>query len=246
MVKKTFHILCLLFFSIALLGQSTGSKDIIKLKQGHTVQGKIIEWVHDEYVIIRLDSGAEVKFPFESIETILQKELKRKRKINQIKEYSFSESGLYNSTSLDASLNEQSGYGLSHAIGWQFNRLLGIGIGSGLDSYTFNQERLIIPLFIEIRSFILKKNISPYVILRAGYGFALKNEENQITDADGGLFLNPEIGYRIGAKDGVNVMLGVGIKIQKATYTFEFPWSEQVNIDKMKFERFVLKFGVTF
>ena len=122
-MKNLLSIVCFLLLSFSLSAQTSGYKDIVKLKQGHTVQGEIIKWVHDEYIILRLVDGAEVKFPFEAIEKITQKDLSGKQK--SIKEYAFSENGLYNSTSFDASLNEQSGYGITHTIGWQYSRLFG-------------------------------------------------------------------------------------------------------------------------
>ena len=243
-MKKISLLLLSLFFAMACFGQQKDVVDQIRLKDGNTIHGQIIEWVHNEYVIIKLESGTEVKFPYSDITKISQNFATEG--VKKEKKYEFQEKGWFNQTSFDASLNEQSGFGFNHAVGYQFNRLFGLGVGSGFHSYTFNDDKRFIPVYLEARSFLLRKNNSPFISLKAGYGFALTNDASDMIDAKGGYLIYPEVGYRLGASKGPNFFVGMGVKLQKGVFTYEFPWNETTNVDTLHFERLALRLGITF
>jgi hypothetical protein len=139
------------------------------------------------------------------------------------------------------------GAGLHYSIGHRFSRLLGVGLGTGLETHDFNNSRNIIPIYAEARGFLLPKRISPYYALKLGYGFALGNEFNGTLEAKGGLHFSPEIGVRFGATD-VNYYLGVEYKIQNATFTSTgWGWDGQGRFtDKISYRRFELRTGLVF
>jgi len=82
--------------------------------------------------------------------------------------------------------------------GYQFNPYLFAGIGAGIELYCGDKTTAgstehaeYIPLFADVRGYLLKGRISPYADAKIGYQFACDN-------GGGGLYCAPEIGCRFG------------------------------------------------
>lgn len=213
---------------------------------GSVLKGAITEW-HDDYITLRLMSGVEIKISTGHIRKIVAQTQSPAKKYRGIRErsYGFKEEGIYHVTTTAFSAGPAAGIGLTHAVGYRFSRLLGVGAGIGAESFEIGEGNQIVPLFVEARGFFMKQNISPYYALRAGYGFALKSSETNITEAQGGRMFGAELGYRFGGVRAVNFFAGVGVHFQKATYVYEWPW-EGTFRDELDYRRTELKIGVIF
>jgi len=89
--------------------------------------------------------------------------------------------------------------------------------------------------------------------LQAGYGFAFKDEDRNIMDAEGGLMWYPALGVRFGAAKSANFMFDFGVKVQTANYIFNATnvqqrWSiREVRIkNDMTYRRFVVRTAILF
>jgi len=61
---------------------------------------------------------------------------------------------------------------------------------------------------------------------------------------NGGFFFNPSVGYRFGSSAGANFVMGLGYKLQIAT--FEWNGWNSINRQRYVFKRLNLSFGVLF
>ncbi len=254
MKTKTFTItLFLLFLTPFLFAQkalehgNVEYMDVVYLKDGSVFKGHITEWDQGNQLQIRILGGVELTFSDSVIKKVRQQFLSpRNFRSPYKKTYQFREEGLYNTLSFSFVMGSELGFSLTYSIGHRFNRLLGVGVGIGIEDLEIDFASQIVPVFGEVRGYLSPKKRSAYYAMRLGYGFGIKNENWNVTKADGGIMINPEIGFRFGGSEDVNFYLGTGYRFQKSKYTREFPWNERVEVDKLTFKRLDLRFGIDF
>ncbi|MCB0570326.1 MAG: hypothetical protein KDC66_11205, partial [Phaeodactylibacter sp.] len=122
----------------------------------------------------------------------------------------------------------------------------GLGIGLGIDTYSFDDGQSIYPLFVEARGYFLPKPVTPYYTFDAGYGFAFPNREEQITGAEGGLLFRGALGLRLGADSDTNVAIGVGYQYQKARLERQDFQGAELEIRELAYNRIVMRVGLIF
>ncbi|MEN0006469.1 MAG: hypothetical protein AAF798_20115 [Bacteroidota bacterium] len=243
--------------------------DRVYLKNGSVFQGKLLDFEYGKTVRLELSNGEVLEFLDEEItkvvqeietgnvalpfnEEAIQESIDDKKGIlKKEKVYAFKEKGIYNVTYF-ANLNGrneggiQVGFGAHHVLGYQFNRLVGVGVGFGVDTYSFGDGETVYPLSIEYRSYLAKKRLSPYVSVSAGYGFAFASEEDGIDEAQGGWMIHPAIGYRLGASKGANVVIDLGYRFQDATFTFVNEFNDSREVREQLYKRLTLRLGLLF
>ncbi len=193
--------------------------ETIYLKSGTKIVGRVVQWDPDPESIFIFETTDGRQF------RVYSKTVRRVRSNNSLalqKHYRFKEQGIYQRTTLGVSAGPEVGQTLTHSIGYRWNRKLGVGVGAGYANYRNGQGQRLIPVFAEIHGFLQEKNVSPYYSFRAGYAWADGREDYGWSDQSrGGAFVKPELGYRLGASDAVNFMIGVGVKLQKANFVKE-------------------------
>ncbi|HZV70957.1 MAG TPA: hypothetical protein VFG10_15480 [Saprospiraceae bacterium] len=255
--------LTLIIFTLAVFtshnsfGQIEEQKavDIVWLKDGSKLTGTILKWDLEVGMNFKLLTGAEIVILKKDIHRVMQDVQLGDRTgvpnskysfVRTIKPYSFKEKGWYQNSSGFINISFYSGAGIHHAMGYRFSRMLGIGLGVGIESNDFTTTRNIVPIYAEARGFLLPQKISPYYALKLGYGFALKDESRFITDAVGGIYVSPEIGVRFGGGE-VSYYLGVEYKLQNATFTSDgFDFGGAKVTDKISYRRIELRTGLLF
>jgi hypothetical protein len=251
--------LLLLFFTGMTFGQSTDSTkaqtfDIVHLKDGSRLSGKIVSWDLEKGMEFKLVTGASIYINKEEIDRVEQdtEELpndrfRRYRRPFVPRPYAFRETGWYHNSSGFFNISTLGGVGLHHAMGYRFSRLFGVGLGTGIETNDFSAYRKMIPVYAEVRGFLLPKKISPYYAVKLGYAFGLRDEINGTLGAKGGLLFSPELGVRFGAGD-VNYYLGVEYKLQNATFIWNgWDWTGGTRVeDKISYRRFELRTGLLF
>ena len=230
--------------SMALNAQSLETVDLIKTKAGSVWKGTITEITDDGYYLVQTLSGLELRLHESSILTVRQMWTNGLR---PKKEYKFAESGIYHAIGFGMNASSFApGLGLTYAIGYRFKPVIGVGIGTGLQGYDIGWGKNVIPVFAEARGYFLRKKTSPYYAVRGGYGFGLRNQLNGITEASGGVMFNPEVGVRFGGGSEVSYFMGVGVLLQKASFTQNWEWEQGTNTENYTFRRLELKFGIVF
>jgi len=244
-MKKVILILCL--FAVAAnfgFSQNDTFQTIVKLKDGSVFEGKLIEYKDGEF--IKIKSGNQlITINHESIKNI------KHRNQNYKKVYSFKETGLYLHTSFGflpgyaSANNPVLGLNLDHSTGYQLARSMGVGLNLGIANYVPLSREVFYSLAAEIRGYFLQQNFSPYYLLKAGYGFT--NKGNTFIEANGGLFLNPSIGFRLGGRKSANFTTEIGLSFQKGYFKQQSDWWDRSIIEKdILYKRFNIKFGMLF
>ena len=240
-MRVTTTFLFVLIFQF-LSAQDYTFEDQIKFKNGHVLSGEIIDYRPGDIVVFQLKGGNQLEIPINRIAKIWQDAIGIRAKRPNL----FKEKGLYFVLNGSTSLNNQFGYSLTHTIGYRFNRLVGVGIGGGIENYEDGEGKRVVPIYAEARGFLFDKKITPYYSIRAGYGIGLTNDEFGIREAGGGVHLNPEIGYRLGGHDAVNLFIGIGLKVQDAEFTYRNPWDGSRTTENISYRRYMLTFGLVF
>lgn len=246
------------------------TQDVIYLKNGSVFKGKILEYEKGAVLLLELENGSVIEFEDDEIDRVVQeaidldkgkgeekeedKEPVRYRKVilkKKEKVYRFRETGIYNATFFSSSNGShngelQVGLGVHNVIGYQLNRLFGLGIGVGLDSYSFQDGETLYPIFIEARGYLRKKWHSPYYSMNLGYGFAIADESENVIEAEGGLMVHPCFGMRFGANKDANVMIDVGYKFQYANITRVMPFNGDLEERDLLFKRLTIRLGLLF
>ena len=257
-------IVIFLFLSFIMVQTVSGQNDVpqivdvVWLKDGSRLRGVIIKWELERGMEFRLLTGAVVVIAKKDIDRVMQDvpidtgtEPHNYSFVKEHRVYSFKEEGWYQNTSGFINFSFSGGAGIHHAMGYRFSRMLGVGIGTGIETHDFTEVRNIMPVYAEARGFFAPKKVSPYWAVKLGYGFALK-EVDQFespgvqTKAVGGIHFSPELGVRFGGGD-VSYYAGIEYKIQDATYTYEsFFQSGATFTDVISYRRVEFRTGILF
>lgn len=221
--------------------------DIVWLKDGSRLRGQIISWDRTNGMNFKLSSGASVFIAQSDIIKVIHESPQEYRRGEHLpRPYAFREEGWYHTTSGFLNSSIHGGAGIHHAMGYRFNRLLGIGIGTGIETHDFDWVRNIVPVYAEARGFFLPKKITPYYAVKIGYGIALSDQDAGTTSARGGFHFSPEIGVRFGGR-AVNYYLGVEYKIQNASFTnIDWWWGNGTVTEDVSYRRVELRTGLLF
>ncbi|MDQ3016162.1 MAG: hypothetical protein M3R25_05510 [Bacteroidota bacterium] len=258
---KSALLASILFFLVngSAVGQvqdSSNLVDVVYLKDGSTLMGRIIQWDMDRGMDFQLSTGATIAISKADIKKVTQNTSPEFEGIpvdsvttyvRTPKIYNFRERGWYNTTSGFFNLSFSGGAGVHHAMGYRFNRLLGVGVGTGVETHDFDFVRRFIPVYVEARGFLLPKKISPYYALKIGWGFALKDDVSGTVAAKGGFHFSPEVGVRFGAGE-VSYYLGLEYKLQNGSFTWngwDFSGGTLVT-DHISYRRIELRTGLLF
>ena len=259
-LKKLFWIgLFLMVFQIIGQAQETFKRtDVVYLKNGSIFRGQIESYKIGKTLKLRLDKDKIIIFEDKNIKKIVQETTpeedseKVEKTIVKNNPYKFRERGIYIASHIgylggnDFLGNYKNAYNIHLQSGFQFNRLVGAGLGIGIDFYNINLGS-VIPIYAAFRGYAKRSNVSPYYQVAAGYGFPMMNENSAFTSSNGGYYLAPETGIRIGASDETNMTIGIGLQWQKASYRQEFEGGTVLsNEDDYTFRRFNFKIGILF
>lgn len=94
--------------------------------------------------------------------------------------------------------------------GYQFNRWLSVGIGTGIQAWQVTQQ-VTLPLFADFEATFMQKTIAPFANLRIGYCFGLTYDDVIPKD---GIYFSPTVGFRWGMGRNTALKLGVGYLVQ--------------------------------
>jgi hypothetical protein len=225
----------------------------VYLVNGEVVEGTLVEYLQGSRLIIEQKNGKSTIIDVVDIKRIVQEEYAEKQQKKpgiKARAYSFREKGIYNITYFSSLNGEQegrfnTGLGISNILGYQLSRSFGIGLGTGITTYSLENGETIIPLFVETRGYLKREKIAPYYSFSLGYGFPTKNGKANIIDVEGGLLGEACLGLRLGAEKNSNVLIDLGYHTQRATYirTVQFEELEETTIN---FNRIVARVGLIF
>jgi hypothetical protein len=127
-----------------------------------------------------------------------------------------------------------------------------VGIGVGLDYY----KQRSVPLFLELRKHLFKRNNTPYVYADGGYHFIWSDEDSPdwiVTEEKGGLHCDLGMGYRFPVFESRALTISLGYSIKNMSEVINLhpersSWPPPAS-DFQKFEynlrRYSFKMGLT-
>lgn len=204
-------LLAVLWMATGMRAQTTDTalcKDRVILRDGSVFTGHLREYTPNKRLVLETCAGLMLHFHPNRVKRILQGCGEDIPDVKLKTIYSFPERGWYHHTRAailpgnNYAGDAVPGLSLYHATGFQFNRFLGAGLGLGVETYDPESgfEPVTYPLMLEVRSYWLKKRMSPYGTLALGYAWAGKvpNNWGNTGDYDGGLMAKLQVGYRFG------------------------------------------------
>lgn len=207
--------------------QTDNCHDNVYLKDGSLLKGKITAYDQAGELVMTTWSGIEMHIPTSGVRKIMQrcKDDPRRMRLSA-SPYSFSEKGWYHATRGTVLTGASvTGFSLQHSSGLMLNRLIGLGVGTGIEQFnTAYNSPASYPVFAELRGYLLKKNVTPFYAAGAGYSW-MPRENRDILDGNnslwkGGYLFQAQIGYRIGNYFTVHG----GIRVQRMTEQWISSW----------------------
>ena len=216
-----------LFSIIVLCAFSTmGQKlqDVIYLKNGNILRGEITEQQLNGIVKIKTTDRNFLVLHENEIERISKEEL------------------VYQSVNSDRKFKGIAEYGVMPGLGsnkldmeklsiigtFQLSPYFSLGAGSGLRAV--HSYDMLMPLFIDLRTYLPRGKLVPYLALGAGYAFNINQDFNPE-----GYFINPEVGLMLKVINRFAVHLGLGYNAQWLNdVRYDWKWvDESLVIEKI-------------
>lgn len=238
-------IIILTTFLQASAQNETGFIDVIHLKNGSVIKGKILDRdeQNDDYSL-RLENGDII-----SIQSI---------HVKKIEEESVSPNetllvepvfkpwwtlleagvalGLGDLTPEGAILENRGLYPNIHVVNiFMLGRHTSMGIGIGYQNYAYGN---MMPVFLDFRAYVGRKALMPMAVINAGYSFGWPKNENEPEWA--GIFINPGIGAAYKLPSGTAIFMRLGYKLHRIGYEIGY------DLNKINTSYLSLRFGVKF
>jgi hypothetical protein len=246
--------LTFLFFVLGNLLYGQAITTVVESPNGKTLEGELIKYQQGIQLELKLENGKTIIIPEKEIARITQKRYTSTPAepvaVPEVAPYQFREKGVYNATSFSGMLGIEDaesvvGLGLEHTIGYQINRLIGIGSGLGIHAFALQGGFNVLSAHAEIRGYLFKKPVSPYFSIGGGYGWLMPPEEEGIADVGGGTMGRIGLGLRLGASSAGNVLAGLGYHFQRSTFTRELAFGE-LETATVIFHRLAVSIGLIF
>jgi hypothetical protein len=225
-------ILISILHSEFVIGQNS-LEDVVYLKNGSIIRGVIVEQVPNQSLKIQTADRSLFVFRFDEIEKISkdyptnskneslnnEENGKTSRWINWT-EYNYCPGvDLFKLETKTISNIGNFSVGFNSVHGLKLNENIALGLGVGFDKNNF---AMLIPVSIDGRIALYQGKISPIISAKLGYSIS-------IIENDGGLILNPKIGFRISLNQNLSYILNIGYKWQNIEYfdyrpTYYYPY----------------------
>lgn len=248
-IMRIYIPLFILMFCLTSFSQKP-VRDVVYLNNGSIIKGNIIE----------ISENKSLKI--ESCENILVFDLSEVLKIVK-EEYIPSQPGIkprrpggYSNITSFGMLTGPSGnskmapLSIETVNAYRFNYKYSFGLGIGMDLY----EKVHVPVFIDCRYDLLNRNVSPVIILKAGYSFPAGDEVNNDYYyyneyySRGGPMMTAGTGFAFRINDHNQLIISLSYRYQQLITTEiqrynESKWKYDHSV---KYNRLEIKFGFYF
>lgn len=215
-MKKILLYIFLATLSINLLAQSN-YLDVLYLKNGNIVRGKIVEQEVGKFVKIQLNENNVLLFSNDEIIEIAKEgvvDQDEPETSEQETESNFPRGyqGIIEIGYIAFPHDLEDGFLKAQIINSIRFERLSLGIGAGIRFATGSYFRPYIPVFLDIRTRFVPRRVSPFIALGCGYTFHPNYE--------GGLYLSPSLGisFKLGHKFGMHLALSYELLGYRSRY----------------------------
>lgn len=200
-MKKVLLIATTLLLTTLAFAQKN-LRDVLYLKNGSIIRGNVIEIIPNEKVKIETTDKSLFIYNMSEVEKITKEEIPARESSKP----KFSYSGYQ--LMLEIGMAEDVDYDFHYTKfsvinSYRFNPYVSLGIGTGIRAYV-NQDIVGVPIFADFRWNIIKKRVTPYVSLGAGY---LLNGSNNLEGI--GAIVMPAVGVKFRFTKNIGLNLGI-------------------------------------
>ncbi|HNR07015.1 MAG TPA: hypothetical protein PKM27_06855 [Saprospiraceae bacterium] len=224
-MKKGIGLVLLIF--IIASAQAQDSVKYIRYKvvqrNGSSLVGQIMEKKADGPYVVVLDNGALVEIREKDVlrlKPVLPKDRVRRPYVEPSYKWGLSTEIMVVNNGIQHIGEPGLATGASISAQRYLIPQLSTGLGLGLYNYDLGARRMFVPLFGEARYRLIRHTVSPLLVIKGGYGFAAKNDINGLRKHEGGIFVNPFLGYEFGTGRKVSWTIGIGLLFQRAYYSY--------------------------
>jgi hypothetical protein len=239
-------IILLVFLFPILSGAQANKEDVVYLKNGSIIRGRLLELKKDTLVKIECSDRNTYVYPYNEVLKMTIEDYKHEAFIPRTR-------GFYNVTLLGLMLNESDQgnalkISLNMSNGYRFNRFLNFGAYTGLN---FFDNFTMLPLGIDFRGDILKTRVTPYYNCQVGKAWCINADPYQLgyypdmkTRFFPGLNIRPALGVKMNNKRSAFLM-ELGFEYQELYDTYQEYNNRTVDEFRI-FRRISFKFGLEF
>lgn len=232
-----------------------GKNDVVYLKNGSIVKGKIMIVDPDHFVKLKTRDNNIWVFEMNKVDSIS----------HPVKVSTPIRTGYYNLTEIgvlagNSNNSEKKPFTMMNVNNWQFANGLAAGIGVGV--HFFNETYL--PVVADVRYFLRKQGPLPFVSLQAGYSIPIGGEYKQTyyyaydavginesyrisnptqkdVSARGGFLINPSIGFQTQVSENLALTFSAGYSYLRHRFGKEETYKMDVDYNRLS-----LKIGLQF
>lgn len=201
----------------------TLEEDVVYLRNGSILRGKITEQIPGESVTIVTFDGSEFQLNTSEVDKIVREpsqytRIKVRYNGDVVPIVYDASRGFYKGYSIGLAVNESNGsFTVQTRGGYKWRHWLHTGLVSGLDPYNAG---LIIPVAAEVRGDLFQKAVTPFYFVQGGYGITATQSLSHRVYNGGGLF-HAGVGLTFKTRTSVDYQLSVGYKWQGTYQEFE-------------------------
>jgi hypothetical protein len=213
------------FILLSILTQAQTNNSII-LKNGSIIYGEIVQNIPDSIVKIKDKCGNIWAYQYTEVKGINEQEVIKN---------SYIESTLAFQFEINLSVSAFGGYyepGLSFLLSGKY--LLNDRISAGLSSGVEYFEIPLLPLAAEIQFDLFKRNATPFIFMRGGYGFTLradKKTEYDIAKYKGGPLFAGGVGIKKRFSSDFALTFSLAYRHQQTFEERDYLWDDWWNTD---------------
>jgi hypothetical protein len=220
---KKYSLAFILLFVIGSLAAQVIYRDVVYLKNGSVIRGKIVEEVPNKTYTIKTADSSLFVVQIEDIVKIVHEEIAGTSSGKKSGE---------RSTALEKGYEGLAEFGYGAAVGkygldvakfnlingYRLNSSMFAGIGTGLRYFSTEDAGFsVIPLFLDFRYRLPNKEISPFAAFSAGYAW-----DGSHGFQDAGFLFNPQIGLQLNKHPDFMFHIGFGYEIQQMRFITGF------------------------
>lgn len=250
--KQALVLIMLVILSWVDLSAQLLQQNVLYHKNGSIVRGQIIFQNTDS---LKIKTTCDNVFVFAISDlTNIRKEKFQKRK-NEKESFLFeNNNGFYSYSTIgfltgNSEFTDNFTFSFQTNFGYEFNNLLGVGIGVGIE----NLKTEILPVYASLKSHLFNKPSSPFISLSAGYSFPLsekKKDDYKEFSYEGGFNLGFDIGISTFRTNNYAFTITAGYRyqiIKETTDLYYYYWyGEGQEKNTYEFNKIAIRIGFLF
>jgi hypothetical protein len=236
---SSFLLPVILLYLFPLKGSAqTNKQDVVYLKNGSSIRGKLI--IDSTVVKIQTSDNSVWAFNRGDVDSI-KKEPRHARSYLMTRQKGYYNVSVAGANIPPPDISTIQGLALSMSNGYRFSPYFSVGGVVGLDVF---EQDIYLPVSLECRGEIIRRSATPFWFAQYGYPLIQKLNKSLVS-YDPGRSLAAGGGMLFVLSSNVNLVMQLSFKAQKGTYE-RFSWRRGDYIETIDYRRTCLQIGLQF